>query len=194
MKLDNEVVGAIVLNDTLKSETKEAINNLKTLGIKTRMFTGDNKDIALKIGKEIEIDEVKSEMLPQDKYNELEKIINVNRETKNRVAFVGDGINDSPVLALSDVGISMGGIGASSAIEASDVVIMNDDLIKIEESIRISKKTNKIIKQNLLFALIIKILVLVLSVFGVAEMWQAVFADVGVTLITIVNTMRILRK
>ena len=158
------------------------------------MFTGDNKDIALKIGKEIEIDEVKSEMLPQDKYNELEKIINVNRETKNRVAFVGDGINDSPVLALSDVGISMGGIGASSAIEASDVVIMNDDLIKIEESIRISKKTNKIIKQNLLFALIIKILVLVLSVFGVAEMWQAVFADVGVTLITIVNTMRILRK
>ncbi len=194
VKLDNEVVGAIVLNDTLKSETKEAINNLKTLGIKTRMFTGDNKDIALKIGKEIEIDEVKSEMLPQDKYNELEKIINVNRETKNRVAFVGDGINDSPVLALSDVGISMGGIGASSAIEASDVVIMNDDLIKIEESIRISKKTNKIIKQNLLFALIIKILVLVLSVFGVAEMWQAVFADVGVTLITIVNTMRILRK
>lgn len=194
VKLNKEVIGAIVLNDTLKSETKAAINNLKTLGIKTRMFTGDNKEIASKVGKEIEIDEVKSEMLPQDKYNELEKIINENKESKNRIAFVGDGINDSPVLALSDVGISMGGIGASSAIEASDVVIMTDDLTKIQEAITISKKTNNIIKQNLLFALIIKILVLVLSVLGVAQMWQAVFADVGVTLITIVNTMRILRK
>lgn len=194
VKMEEEVIGAIVLNDTLKPETKAAVEKLKNLGIVTKMFTGDNSEIALKVGKEIGINEVKAEMLPQDKYNELEKMITANKETKRRVAFVGDGINDSPVLALSDVGISMGGIGASSAIEASDVVIMTDDLSKIEEAIKISRKTNKIIKQNLLFALIIKVLVLILSVFGVAQMWQAVFADVGVTLITIVNTMRILKK
>ena len=154
----------------------------------------ENPEDAEKIANQVGIQEVKSEMLPQDKYNELEKMINENKNTKRKVAFVGDGINDSPVLALSDVGISMGGIGASSAIEASDVVIMTDDLNKIEEAIKISRKTNKIIKQNLLFALTIKILVLLLTVFGKAQMWQAVFADVGVTLITIVNTMRILKK
>lgn len=194
IKIDNEVAGCLILNDILKPETKGAIKSLKKLGINTKMFTGDNSEIAIKVGKEIEVDGVKAEMLPQDKYNELEKMINANKETKNRVAFVGDGINDSPVLALSDVGISMGGIGASSAIEASDVVIMTDDLNKIEEAIKISKITSKIIKQNLLFALIIKLLVLILSVFGIAQMWQAVFADVGVTLITILNTMRILKK
>ncbi len=194
VKIENEVIGSIVLNDILKPETKTAIEKLKNIGIVTKMFTGDNSEIALKVGKEIGINEVKAEMLPQDKYNELEKMILANKGTKRRVAFVGDGINDSPVLALSDVGISMGGIGASSAIEASDVVIMTDDLNKIDEAIIISRKTNKIIRQNLLFALIIKALVLVLSVFGVAQMWQAVFADVGVTLITIVNTIRILKK
>lgn len=193
VKIDNEVIGSIILNDTLKPETKSAIEKLKNIGISTRMFTGDNFEIALKVGKEIGINEVKAEMLPQDKYNELEKIINISKEKNKKVAFVGDGINDSPVLALSDIGISMGGIGASSAIEASDVVIMTDDLNKIEEAIKISIKTNKIIKQNLLFALIIKVLVLVFSVLGVAQMWQAVFADVGVTLITIINTMRILK-
>ena len=193
VKIDNEVIGALILNDTLKSEAKEAINSLKNIGIKTKMFTGDNSEIALKAGNEIKVDEIKAEMLPQDKYSQLEKIIEINKNTINKVAFVGDGINDSPVLALADIGISMGGIGASSAIEASDVVIMTDNLNKIEESIRISKKTNKIIKQNLLFALIIKILVLILSVLGIAQMWQAVFADVGVTLITIINTMRILK-
>lgn len=193
VKLDEEVIGSIVLNDTLKPETKSVIESLRNIGITTKMFTGDNSEIALKVGKEIGINEVKAEMLPQDKYKELEKMITSNKTTKRKVAFVGDGINDSPVLALSDVGISMGGIGASSAIEASDVVIMTDDLSKIEEAIKISRKTNSIIKQNLLFALIIKVLVLILSVFGVAQMWQAVFADVGVTLITIVNTMRILK-
>lgn len=194
VKIDDEVIGSLILNDMLKPETKEAIKELNNLGIEIKMFTGDNKDIAEKIGNEIGISAIKAEMLPQDKYNELEKMIKQNENTKNKVAFVGDGINDSPVLALSDVGISMGGIGASSAIEASDVVIMTDDLTKIKEAITISKKTNKIIKQNLLFALVIKVLVLVLSTFGLAQMWQAVFADVGVTLITIVNTMRILKK
>lgn len=194
VKIDKEVIGSLILNDTLKPETKSTIKSLKALGISTKMFTGDNSEIALKIGKEIGMNEVISEMLPQDKYNELEKMLKKNKETKRKVAFVGDGINDSPVLALADVGISMGGIGASSAIEASDIVIMTDDLSKIETAIEISKKTNKIIKQNLLFALIIKVLVLILSIFGVAQMWQAVFADVGVTLITILNTMRILSK
>ena len=194
VKINEEVAGALVLNDMIKPEAKNAVASLRKHGIITKMFTGDNSDIAVKVGKEIGVNEVKAEMLPQDKYNELEKMIQKNKDTKNKVAFVGDGINDSPVLALSDVGISMGGIGASSAIEASDVVIMTDDLSKIEQAIKISKRTHEIIKQNLLFALIIKVLVLILSVFGVAQMWQAVFADVGVTLITILNTMRILKK
>ena len=130
-------------------------------------------------------------MLPQDKYNELEKII--NKHDKYKVAFVGDGINDSPVLARADVGFSMGGVGSESAIEASDVVIMTDNVGKILESIKISKKTCKIIKQNLIFSISVKLLVLILSVFGIAGMWQAVFADVGVTIITIFNTLRILK-
>ncbi len=191
VKVEDKVIGYILLNDILKPEAKETIRNLRNLRILTKMFTGDNKDIGLKIGNELKLDEVKTEMLPQDKYNELEKLIKQN--SREKVAFVGDGINDSPVLAISDIGISMGGIGASSAIEASDVVIMTDDLNKIETAIEISKRTNKIIKQNLLFALLIKIVVLILSVAGISEMWEAVFADVGVTLITIFNTLRILK-
>jgi len=193
ISIDDEVAGSLVLKDCLKEEAKKAIEGLKNLEIITKIFTGDNSSIALEVGKEIGVDEVKSEMLPQDKYNELEKMIEKQKDTTNKVAFVGDGINDSPVLALSDIGISMGGIGSSSAIEASDVVIMTDDLTKIEEAIKISKKTNKIIKQNLIFALFVKIFVLVLSVFGLSTMWEAVFADVGVTLITIINTIRILK-
>ena len=131
-------------------------------------------------------------MLPTDKFDELEKIIK-NKRSGN-VAFVGDGINDAPVLAVADIGISMGGIGSSSAIEASDMVIMTDNLMKIIEAIRISKYTDKIIKQNLVMALGIKITVLILSVLGLAHMWMAVFADVGVTLITILNTLRILKN
>ena len=168
------------------------MDGLKHLGISTWMFTGDNLEVAKKVAKEIGINDVKAEMLPTDKYSELEKIIKNKKDGK--VAFVGDGINDSPVLALADIGISMGGIGSSSAIEASDMVIMTDNLNKIGEAIKISKFTNKIIKQNLIFALGTKILVLILSVLGFAQMWLAVFADVGVTLITILNTIRILNK
>ncbi len=192
LNIDGEVVGNIVLLDEIKVAAKETMAKLKKLGIITKMFTGDKKEIAEKIASEIGIQEVKSEMLPQDKYNELDKIINQREESK-KVAFIGDGINDSPVLARADIGISMGGIGASSAIEASDVVIMTDELDKIIEGIEISKKTNLIIKQNLIFSIGVKILTLVLSLFGIAEMWQAVFADVGVTLITILNTLRILK-
>ena len=192
LNIDGNVVGKIVLTDEIKPATKETMEKLHRLGINTKMFTGDKKEIAEKIAKEVGIKAVKSEMLPQDKYNELDTII-AKRDEHQKVAFVGDGINDSPVLARADVGISMGGIGSSSAIEASDVVIMTDELSKIGDAIEVSKKTNKIIKQNLIFSIGVKILTLVLSLLGVADMWQAVFADVGVTLITIFNTLRILK-
>lgn len=192
LNIDGTVVGNLVLSDEIKANTKDAIENLHKLGVKTKMFTGDKKEIAEKIAKEVGIKAVKSEMLPQDKYNELDEIIN-KREENQKIAFVGDGINDSPVLARADIGISMGGIGSSSAIEASDIVIMTDEISKIVEAISISKKTNKIIKQNLIFSIGVKILTLILSLFGIADMWQAVFADVGVTLITIFNTLRILK-
>lgn len=192
LNIDENVVGKIVLTDEIKPSTKETMEKLHKLGINTKMFTGDKKEIAEKIAKEVGIKAVKAEMLPQDKYNELDTII-AKRDEHQKVAFVGDGINDSPVLARADVGISMGGIGSSSAIEASDVVIMTDELSKIVDAIEVSKKTNKIIKQNLIFSIGVKILTLVLSLLGVADMWQAVFADVGVTLITIFNTLRILK-
>ena len=192
VKVEENVVGALILNDQIKPEAKEAIEYLNQLGINTVMFTGDNFEVAKEVAKKIGIKEIKSEMLPTDKYNELEKIIQSKKN--GNVAFVGDGINDAPVLAISDIGISMGGIGSSSAIEASDMVIMTDDLNKIGEAIKISKMTDRVIKQNLVFAFGIKLLVLILSVLGLAQMWMAVFADVGVTLITILNTLRILKK
>ena len=192
LKIEDEITGGIVLTDEIKSDAKETIKQLKELGIKTKMLTGDKKEVATRIAKEVNIDEVKSEMLPQDKYNELEKVLD-NNITGKKVAYVGDGINDSPVLARADIGISMGGIGSSSAIEASDMVIMTDELKKIIEAIQISKKTNKIIKQNLIFSIGVKILILLLSLLGIADMWEAVFADVGTTLITIFNTLRILK-
>lgn len=189
VKVEDKVIGEISLGDTIKDGTKQTIKELKNLGIKTNMFTGDNKNIAEQIGKEIGIENIKSEMLPQDKYTELEKILDTNK----KVAFVGDGINDSPVLARADVGISMGGVGSESAIEASDVVIMTDNVSKIIDAIKISQKTCGIIKQNLVFSITIKLLILILSVLGIGGMWQAVFADVGVTIITIFNTLRILK-
>ena len=192
LKIDNEILANILITDEIKKDAKTTIQQLKQYGIKTKMFTGDKKEIAEVIANEVKIDEVKSEMLPQDKYSELEKVLNSNKTSK-KVAYVGDGINDSPVLARSDIGISMGGIGSSSAIEASDMVIMTDELGKIVEAINISKQTNRIIKQNLMFSIGVKILILLLSLFGIADMWEAVFADVGTTLITIVNTLRILK-
>ena len=191
VKQNDTLIGAILLGDTIKPETANAIKELNELGIRTSMFTGDNKEIAEKVGKELHIQNIKSEMLPQDKFNELESIIKA--QDKYKVAFVGDGINDAPVLARADVGISMGGVGSESAIEASDVVIMTDNIYKIIDSIKISKKTCNIIKQNLIFSISVKLLILILSVLGIAGMWQAVFADVGVTIITIFNTLRILK-
>ncbi len=192
IEINNELKGYIVLGDRVKDEIKATMEKLDKLGIETFMFTGDGTDVAEDIAKQVGIKNVKSQMLPEDKFKNLEEIIKKNDKNK-KVAFVGDGINDSPVLARADVGISMGGIGASSAIEASDIVIMTDKIDKIIRGIEISKKTNKIIKQNLTFAIGVKLLIFVLSILGVADMWQAVFADVGTTIITIFNTLRILR-
>lgn len=193
LKIDDELVGAILLKDEAKHGTKEAIQALNSRGIVTKMFTGDNKKAAKQIAEELGISEFEAEMLPGQKYSELEKELEKYKCTNGKVAFVGDGINDSPVLARADVGISMGGVGSGSAIEASDIVVMTDSIDRIDCAIDISKKTSKIIKQNLIFSIGVKIVVLVLSVFGVANMWEAVFADVGATLITVLNSLRILK-
>lgn len=192
LKINDEVVGSINLIDEIKPDVKTTMKKLSDLGIKTKMFTGDKKEIAQKIAKEVGIKEVKYEMLPQNKYEELEKVLQ-GKNPSEKVAYVGDGINDSPVLARTDIGISMGGVGSSSAIEASDIVIMTDELSKVIEGIEISKKTNKIIMQNLVISIGIKLLVFTLTLFGLSDMWEAVFADVGVTLITVFNTLRILK-
>lgn len=193
LKIDNELVGAILLKDEAKHGTKEAIQALNSRGIVTKMFTGDNKKAAKQIAEELGISEFEAEMLPDQKYSELEKELEKYKGTNGKVAFVGDGINDSPVLARADVGISMGGVGSGSAIEASDIVVMTDSIDRIDCAIDISKKTSKIIKQNLIFSIGVKIVVLILSVFGFANMWEAVFADVGATLITVLNSLRILK-
>ena len=191
MVIDNLVAAKINVYDGLKDNAYEVINDLQALDIKTMMFTGDKKDIALSVSEKLGIDECHYELLPQDKFDLLNSELN---KYNGNVAFVGDGINDAPSLALAKVGISMGSIGSASAIEASDIVIMNDNLDSIIKLIKISKKTNKIIKQNLIFAIGTKVLVLLLSAFGIATMWEAVFADTGVTLLTILNTTRILKK
>lgn len=191
LSVDDKVTAKLELVDGIKKDAKKTINELKKLGITPYMFTGDNKDVALNIAKKVGIENTKYELLPEDKYKLLEEEISSNNGI---TAFVGDGINDAPSLARANVGISMGSIGSASAIEASDVVIMTDELDKIVDGIKISKHTSKIIKQNLIFAIGVKVLVLILSSFGIANMWQAVFADTGVTLLTILNTTRILRK
>lgn len=190
INIDDKTVAKINIVDKIKENAKETINNIKNKGIICEMFTGDSKNKALEVAKNVGIDDVYYELLPDGKYELLEKNIN----NKQIVAFVGDGINDAPTLALANIGISMGGIGSSSAVEASDIVIMNDDLNKINDAINLSYFTSKIIKQNLVFAITTKVLVLLLSAFSIANMWQAVFADVGVTLLTILNTLRILKK
>lgn len=188
---NDEVIGCIELEDEIKNDVSKSITNLKRNNINTLMFTGDKKDIALNIASKVGINNVQYELLPQDKYRLLEE--KINSKENGKIAFVGDGINDAPSLALADIGISMGGVGSSAAIEASDVVIMKDDISKINEAIKISKFTNKIIMQNLVFSIGVKIAILVLSALGITDMWEAVFADVGTTIITIINTLRILK-
>ena len=188
LNINGKHIASINISDGIKENVIESINDLKNMNIKTYMFTGDKLEVAKEIGNKLNIDEVKANMLPDDKYNELEKV-----SKNSMVAFVGDGINDAPVLKRASIGISMGSIGSNAAIEASDIIIMNDDIKKIPLSINISKFTNFIIKENLIFAIGVKIIILLLSVFGITTMWFAVFADTGVTLITILNTLRILK-
>ena len=190
--IDKKFSGYILISDELKENTKETIDELKKSSIKTVMLTGDRNRIAEKIKNDLGIDEFYSELLPEDKLNLLEEIIK-NKGKNEKVAFIGDGVNDSPVLARADIGIAMGGIGADSAIEASDIVIMTDEINKIIEAIKISKKTLKIVRQNIIFAIGIKVAILILGALGLANMWMAVFADVGVSIIAILNAMRALK-
>lgn len=190
LSINGKHVASVVINDGIKENAKETINKLKNSNIKTYMFTGDKKAVALNIGKKLGLDEIKYEMLPQDKFEAFEKVSDNSEVT----IFVGDGINDAPVLRRADIGISMGGVGSDSAIEASDIVLMSDELSRIPLAINISKYTKRIIKENLIFAMSVKVVILLLSVFGYANMWLAVFADTGVTLLTILNTLRIMNK
>ena len=185
--------GYIVISDEVKEDSKEAIKNLKINGVKeVVMLTGDNEKVANKIASELGIDKVYSNLLPNEKVDRLEEIFK-NKSEKEKVAFVGDGINDAPVLARADVGIAMGALGSDAAIEAADVVLMTDEPSKIAKSIEIARKTNKIVWQNIVFALSVKLVVLLLSAGGVATMWEAIFADVGVALIAVLNAMRVMK-
>lgn len=185
--------GYILIADKVKDDSKKAIEELKKAKIeRTYILTGDERKIAEKIAKEVNVDICKSELLPDQKLENLEEILK-ERKGKEKVIFVGDGVNDSPCLARADIGIAMGGIGADAAIEAADVVIMTDELIKIAQAIKISKKTMKIVKQNIVFALVVKVLVLILGALGIANMWLAVFADVGVSMLAILNSMKTLK-
>lgn len=190
LNIDGKHIASINIDDGIKDNVYEMIQSLKQNNIKTYMFTGDKKQVALEIGKKLNIDEIEAEMLPTDKYASYEKI----EKEGDVIAFVGDGVNDAPTLKRATIGISMGGIGSEGAIESSDIVLMNDDISKIPLAISISKYTNYIVKQNLLFAISIKVLILILSIFGKTSMWMAVFADTGVTLLAILNTLRIFYK
>lgn len=191
--INSEYKGNIIISDEIKENVKEAIVELKNAGIKkTVMLTGDSKEVAEKVANDIGIDEIYSELLPSDKVNKLEEVLN-KKVGNGKVLFVGDGINDAPVLARADIGIAMGGVGSDAAIEAADVVLMKDKIESISDAIRISRKTNKILWQNIIFSLFIKVAVMILVVVGLTNMWAAVFADVGVTLLAVLNSMRIIR-
>lgn len=192
--INNKFAGSIVIADKIKEDAKQTIQGLKRNNVsKTVILTGDKKEIAEKVAKQIEIDEVYTDLLPDQKVEKVEELMKQKTE-KGKLAFVGDGINDAPVLAISDIGIAMGGLGSDAAIEAADIVIMNDKPSKILEAIKISNKTMRIVKQNIIFAISVKILVLILGACGIATMWEAVFADVGVSFIAILNSLRALGK
>ncbi len=190
--LEKKFAGYIIIADQIKDDSEQLILNLKNQSIKrTIMLTGDKKEVGEYVAKKLGIDEVYAELLPTDKATKLEEIMKL-KSSKGNVIFVGDGMNDSPVLALSDIGIAMGALGSDSAIEAADIVIMTDEPSKLNSAIILSKKTMTIVKQNILFAIFVKLLVLTLSAFGLSTMWAAVFADVGVSIICVLNSLRIL--
>lgn len=193
MAIDNQYAGCIVISDVIKETSKAAIQSLKSQGIKeTIMLTGDTKQTATKVAEEIGIDRVYGELLPADKVEKVEEILQ-NKGEKEKVAFVGDGINDAPVLSRVDIGIAMGALGSDAAIEAADIVLMDDDPAKISLAMKISLKTLRIVKENIVFALAVKFICLILGAFGIANMWLAIFADVGVMVIAVINATRALR-
>ena len=190
--VNNKYIGYILIADEVKEDSAQAIKELKAANIKqTVMLTGDNKSVGSKVAKELGLDKVYAELLPADKVEKLEELFS-QKSKKGKLAFVGDGINDAPVLARADIGIAMGGLGSDAAIEAADIVIMTDEPSKIATAMKISKKTLKIANQNIVFAIGIKIIVLILSAFGIVTMWAAIFADVGVTIIAVLNAFRAL--
>lgn len=191
---DNTFAGAIVISDTIKDGAKEAVADMKKVGVKNVvMLTGDRQKAAEEVAGELGIDTVYSELLPSDKVQKVEELL-ASKIGKEKVAFVGDGINDAPVLTRADVGIAMGSMGSDAAIEAADIVLMDDDVRKIASTVKIARKTLGVVKQNIVFALGVKLIVLILGALGVANMWEAVFADVGVSVIAILNSMRVLKK
>ena len=191
--IDNKYAGSIIISDEIKEDAISAINGLKSIGVKKIvMLTGDNKDIAIEIGKILGVDEVYSELLPNEKVEKLE-FLQKEKTPKGKIVFVGDGINDAPVLARADIGIAMGGIGSDAAIEAADIVIMTDEPSKIAQAIKIARKTKRIVMQNIVFALGVKVVILILAIFGITTMWEAVFGDVGVALIAVLNSMRAMK-
>ena len=190
--IDGKYVGYILIADTIKKDAKYTIDTLKKNNIKqTVMLTGDRKEVGEAVAKEIGLDKVYTELLPDGKVEKVEELLK-EKSSAGKLAFVGDGINDAPVLAISDIGIAMGGLGSDSAIEAADVVIMTDEPSKIIDAIKLSKKTMRIVKENIIFAIAVKVAVLILAAFGISTMWQAVFADVGVSILAILNALRIL--
>lgn len=191
--INNEYKGLIIISDEIKEDALGLMKNLRNLGVKkTVMLTGDKKTVGEDVGEKLGLDEVYTELLPDGKVEKVESLMREKTE-KGKLVFVGDGINDSPVLAMSDIGIAMGALGSDAAIEAADVVIMTDEPSKIADSIGLSRKTMKIVKENIVFAIFIKVLVLVLTAIGLSTMWEAVFADVGVSIIAIVNALRMLK-
>ena len=190
--VDGKYAGCILVADGIKEDSLKAIQGLKSRGIKTVMLTGDNEEVAQKIGDSLGVEKVFAKLMPQDKVSKVAELIN-NKSEKGKLVFVGDGINDAPVIARADVGIAMGGLGSDAAIEAADIVVMNDEPSKLLNLIDISKKTLTIVKQNIVFALGVKLVVLVLSALGLANMWAAVFADVGVSMLAILNSLRAMR-
>lgn len=191
--IENKYVGYILIADKIKEDSKKAIQELKQNNIKQIvMLTGDRKNVGEEVAKKLGMDKVYTELLPDGKVKKVEELLK-ERTAKGKLAFTGDGINDAPVLALADIGIAMGALGSDAAIEAADIVIMNDEPSKIASAIKISKKTLRIVKENIIFAIFIKIAVLILSAIGLSTMWEAVFADVGVSIIAIINALRVLR-
>lgn len=191
--IDKKYAGSIIISDKIKDDAYKAVKEFRRNNVKKIvMLTGDREEISKKVSKELKLDNYYAELLPQDKVKKVESLMQ-EKDEDGKLVFIGDGINDAPVLALSDIGVAMGGLGSDAAIEAADIVIMTDEPSKLANAIKISKKTMQIVKENIVFAITVKILVLILSTIGIATMWAAVFADVGVSVIAIINALRILR-